>query len=263
VSKPKESLFIYDDSKEARIEFINAERREVIRDLRLVLGIVIGIQSTLVFVSLVYKSPMGSPLNRIVYSLFLFSPWIVLYFIWSWNQNYYFDALGIRMILVELIFIEFLSMGLLVFEIVGGGTSIPYFINDTISLTIYVALFLAFVVLNVFLVYLLIQTEERPYFPLVKNGGKKYSSHKHEEFMLSQKEEEKTPEISKEKKEGKTSQEIDSTVEQSVTESVSIPSRPSIIKELKQPKKKSNKSGSSKSRKKTSSNSKSNSKKKS
>ena len=180
----KEILFSPEETREARLEFINAERSEVAQDLKLVFGILVGIQSTLMMMFLVRNSPVSSATNRLVYLMFLFSPWIVIYLIWQWNQDYYFDALGIRIILVEIVFIEFISMGMLVFELVGTGTNLPHVINDTVTILFYSLIVIILLGLNIFFVYLLLQTEERPRIPLVR--AEKFSQSSKNDLPLSE-----------------------------------------------------------------------------
>ncbi len=186
---------------------------------------------------LVRNSPVSSATNRLIYLMFLFSPWIIIYLIWQWNQDYYFDALGIRIILVEIVFIEFISMGMLVFEVIGTGTNLPHFINDTVTLLFYSLIVFFLLALNIFFAYLLLQTEERPHIPLVK--PEKLSQPNNKDLHLSENSSELSNKKVKEERSVLIQDKPDSIKPQ---ETSSAPTRPKIINEIK----KSSKSSSSK-----------------
>ncbi len=248
MSKGSEFTFFKDEDKLIRAEFINSERKEVEDDVRFVFGIVIGILFTSFVLSLVQTEIIGNRVNRIIFALFMLFPLIILAVIWAWNQDYYFDALGVKLVLAVMVVLEFISTILYVIEVAGTGTTIPRPSNDTLAISLYFGLLIAITIGFVLVVYALIQTEEHPGIPLLKPKGEEMTE---DTAVVNEKQEETHRRAETE------SEVIKGSTEHTISRPTKPTSRPKIIDELaKKPK------SSGKSRKKTSSESKSKSKKK-
>ncbi len=170
MSERGEFAFFKDEDKLIRAEFINSERREVEEDVRFAFGITIGILFTSFVLSLIRTEIIGSRVNRIIFALFMLFPLLILGVIWTWNQDYYFDALGIKLVLAIMMVLEIISTTLYVIEVAGTGTRIPRPSNDSLAISLYLGALVAITIGFVLIIYALIQTEEHPGIPLLKSS---------------------------------------------------------------------------------------------
>ena len=168
MSKKGEFTFFKDEDKLIRAEFINSERKEVEDDVRFVFGIVIGILFSSFVLSLVQTEIIGSRVNRIIFAFFMLFPLLILGVIWAWNQDYYFDALGIKLVLAIMVVLEFISTTLYIIEVAGTGTTIPRPSNDPLAISLYLGILVTITIGFILVIYALIQTEEHPGIPLLK-----------------------------------------------------------------------------------------------
>ena len=146
--------------EEERKRFIEMERKAVGKDISTTSAFVGGLFLASFFFSLVGGG--GEPLNRVVLLLFLIMPFPVLLVINMWNQKYFFDSAGIKLLLIILSIIEIIIAFAMAYEINGPGTQFPRIGNYTLSIIVYVIVDLGIIALLLTISYFFIQSNEKP-----------------------------------------------------------------------------------------------------